>query len=192
MFLFLASPRNGLYTTAYSKVIHTPAVHIFPLRRSNYAHAQLNSPAGVISCKLNTQSTDTICCLSHNRSADWQVSGYWLTRFQRSKKWKPNKLWESRNAQFITINVFWVVFVCFFYFWSACFSTEDKNTDNWVLKDQTQYISKIHLCLSVKKYDYHIKNLKLTNHLLENYAYAKYFSCCVQLKMKGGDVKRHI
>lgn len=69
----------------------------------------------------------------------------------------------NKAAHFININVFWVVFVCvfFFYFWSAYFSKEDKNTDNWVLKDQTQY--KMHFCLSTKKYEYHIQNLKLMN-----------------------------
>lgn len=60
---FLVSPRNGLCTTAYTRVIHSPAVHIFPVRRSNYTHVQLNSPAGIIGCKLNTQSPDTIYCI---------------------------------------------------------------------------------------------------------------------------------
>lgn len=59
-----------------------------------------------------------------------------------------------------------------------------------MLKDQTQYISKIHLRLSTKKYEYHIKNLKLMNHLLENYPYAKYFVMLfLQLKMNGGKKK---
>lgn len=68
----LVSPRNGLCTTAYTGVIHSPAVHIFPVRRSNYTHVQLNSPAGIIGCKLNTQSTDTIYCI---KQKFWQVEG---------------------------------------------------------------------------------------------------------------------
>lgn len=81
----------------------------------------------------------------------------------------------NKAAQFITINVFWVVFVCFFTF------------EVHVLAQRTKTLTTVSVKRSNSVYfNYHIKNFKLMNHLLENYAYAKYFSCCVQLKMNGG------
>lgn len=95
LFFSLVSPRNGLCTTAYTGVIHSPAVHIFPVRRSNYTHVQLNSPAGIIGCKLNTQSTDTIYCI---KQKFWQVAGVIC-----SQVWSQNTIKNTGTLQLLIV-----------------------------------------------------------------------------------------